>query len=112
MMLEEAKQAAGDESEATVIALQALSGVLLAQGDLPGAKAQLEAALAMLHTLYGGDKPHHRIATTLHELGVVLRAQCAFPRRKGTARGRARDEIQTVRRRQATPRHCLHSARS
>ena len=51
-------------------ALHALGVVSRQDGDLKGAKQQLEESLRMKRSLHG-DKDHLEIAVTLHELGVV-----------------------------------------
>jgi tetratricopeptide (TPR) repeat protein len=57
-------------ADAAVAAAQAqLAGVLLRQGDTPGAELLLEDVLAIYERVYG---PHHpRVASTLGNLGLV-----------------------------------------
>jgi len=62
--------------------------VLQVQGDLPGARARLEASLIMKFALYGKDAVHVSIATTLVNLGSVLsNSGCTFEGASRAAQG-------------------------
>ena len=58
--------------------LHELAGVLRAQGDLPGARANLERVLEIHATVFGTEE-HPDVATSLHELAGVLHAQGDLP---------------------------------
>ncbi|WP_437738072.1 tetratricopeptide repeat protein [Sorangium sp. So ce1335] len=68
-------RAHGTEEHPSVAAsLHALGGVLMAQGDLAGARKALERSLAIDAKVHGTEE-HPSVAASLHELGGVLRAQ-------------------------------------
>ena len=66
-----AKQEDRDHQEIAAT-LHALGMVSRQDGDLKGAKQQLEESLRMKRSLHG-DKDHPSIAATLHALGMVRR---------------------------------------
>jgi tetratricopeptide (TPR) repeat protein len=64
----------GESHEDVASSLHALAGVLQDQGDLDGARRNLERSFKILAQIYGTDI-HPNVATSLHELAVVLQAQ-------------------------------------
>ncbi len=58
--------------------LHAFSGLLRAQGDLPGARSRLERALEIWARVHGTEE-HPSVAASLHELARVLRDQGDLP---------------------------------
>jgi tetratricopeptide (TPR) repeat protein len=64
----------GENHPSVAASLHALAGVLQAQGDLDGARRNLERALQIKAQVFGTDI-HPDVAASLHELAGVLQAQ-------------------------------------
>jgi tetratricopeptide (TPR) repeat protein len=64
----------GEHNRSVAASLHALAGVLLAQGDLDGARRNLERSLQILAQILGTEV-HRDVAAALHELARVLLEQ-------------------------------------